>query len=304
MSRHTRRQFLQAGAATLAYGSALLSTRQLLASPFGLPLGLQLYSVREMLPKDYEGTLRQIAALGYREVEAAGFFHHTAAEVKQAMSNAGLRCVSAHYPSPELQANIAQIIDFHKELGAEYIICSSPGFKDPSKLKNTSHATQVQSITMDDWHWNAEQFNRFGEQVKAAGLKFGYHNHIMEFRAQSGAVPFDELIRLTEPSLVTFEMDCGWVIVGGGNPVDYLHRYPDRISMLHVKDFKRPDTATSAGAPPPAAELGRGTIDYRPIFKAAKKGEIKHYFVEQEGFDMPPFEALKIDADYMKNLTV
>jgi sugar phosphate isomerase/epimerase len=99
-------------------------------------------------------------------------------------------------------------------------------------------------------------------------------------------------------------MDCGWVIVGGGNPVDYLHRYPDRISMLHVKDFKRPDTSTSAGAPPPAAELGRGTIDYRPIFKAAKKGEIKHYFVEQEGFDMPPFEALKIDADYMKNLTV
>ena len=99
-------------------------------------------------------------------------------------------------------------------------------------------------------------------------------------------------------------MDCGWVTVGGGDPVEYLHRYPDRISMLHVKDFKHSDTPMSVDAPPPAAELGRGASDYRAIFKAAKKGEIKHYFVEQEQFDMPPFEALKIDADYMKALSV
>ncbi len=301
-SLQTRRQFLQSGTAALVCGSTSLSTRRLLASPFGLPIGLQLYSVRELLPKDYAGVLRQIAALGYRDVEAAGFFNHTASDVKQAMSDAGLRCVSAHYGLTELQNNLDKIIDFHKKLAAEYIICSFPGIKDPTRLKNSSHASIVQSFTMDDWHWNAEQFNQIGPKVKAAGLKFGYHNHTMEFGAQNGAVPFDELIRLTDPALVTFEMDCGWVTVGGGDPAAYLRKYPDRISMLHIKDFKHTGKPASITAPPPAAELGRGTVDFPAIFQAAQKGKIKHYFVEQEEFDIPPFEALKIDADYMKKL--
>lgn len=300
----TRRQFLQSGTAALVCGSTVLNSRHLFASPLGLPLGLQLYSVRDLLPKDYEGTLKQIAALGYREVEAAGFFGHSASQVKQAMSGAGLHCVSGHYPSTELHSNLDTIIGFHKELGAEYIICSFPGFKDPSRLKGTSYAAIVQSFTMDDWHWNAEQFNQIGAKVKAAGLKFGYHNHTMELGAQNGAVPFDELIRLTDPALVTIEMDCGWVTVGGGDPAAYLRKYPDRISMLHVKDFKHTDKPASVTAPPPAAELGRGTVDFRAIFQAAQKGKIKHYFVEQEEFDIPPFEALKIDADYMKRLAV
>ena len=304
MPQQTRRQFLQAGASSVLCASTLLNPSNSLASPFGLPLGLQLYSVRELLPQDYAGTLRKIAALGYREVEAAGFYQHSAAEVKQAMTSAGLRCVSAHYSCTQLCGNLDQIIKFHKDLGAEYIICSFPGFKDASRSKSKSYADQVRSFTLEDWRWNADQFNRAGEQVKAAGMKFGYHNHTMEFAPQDGVVPFDELMRLTDPGLVTIEMDCGWVIVGGGDPVAYLHRYPDRISMLHVKDFKRHDKAASALTPPPAAELGRGTTDYRTIFQAAKKGEIKHCFVEQEEFDMPPFEALKVDADYMNGLSV
>jgi sugar phosphate isomerase/epimerase len=140
--------------------------------------------------------------------------------------------------------------------------------------------------------------------VKAAGMKFGYHNHTMEFAKQDGVSPLDEMIRLTEPSLVTFEMDCGWVVVGGANPIDYLHRYPTRISMLHVKDFKHTDKPESIAEPPPSAELGQGRLDYRPVFEAAKKANIKHYFVEQESFDIPPLEALKIDEEYMRKLTV
>ena len=135
-------------------------------------------------------------------------------------------------------------------------------------------------------------------------MKFGYHNHTMEFGKQDGVIPLDEMIRLTDPELVTFELDCGWVIVGGANPVDYLQRYPSRISMLHVKDFKHVDKPASAMEPPPAAELGKGTLDYRSVFEAAKKATIKHYFIEQEAYDIPPLEALKIDADYMKKLTV
>ncbi len=301
MPRHTRRDFLKAGAATALCGTTLLSSKSLFASPWDLPLGLQLYSVRDLLPKDYEGTLKQVAAIGYREVEAAGFYGHSAADVKQAMASAGLHCVSAHYPSAELNRNLDTIIAFHKELGADYIVCSSPGHKVAPAPGSTSAAAH--SFSLDDWHWNAEQFNQFGQKVKAAGLKFGYHNHVAEFARQGDVVPYDDLLRLTDPALVTFEMDCGWVTVGGGDPVSYLRRFPDRISLLHVKDFKAATASTPAGHPE-AAELGRGTTDFSAIFKATRQGQIKHYFVEQEAFDIPPFEALKIDAEYMKKLTI
>ena len=303
MSVVTRRGFLQS-AATLACGSAFLRSSKLLASPFGLPIGLQLYSVREMLAKDYEGTLKKVASLGYQEVEAAGFYNHTPQQVKDAMSAAGLRCVSAHYASGVLNQNFDKIVDFHKQLGVGYIVCSFPGYKDPAKVKGLKGVAALDAFSIDDYKWNADNFNHWGEKAKAAGLKFGYHNHTMEFAKKDGVVPLDEMIRLTDPSLVTFELDCGWVIVGGANPVDYVKRYPTRISMLHVKDFKHTDKPASIAAPPDAAQLGQGTLDYKPVFEAARKGQIKHYFVEQEGYDIPPFEALKIDADYMKNLNV
>jgi sugar phosphate isomerase/epimerase len=303
MHQTTRRNFLQSATAALIYSSAFHSGR-LMASPFGLPVGLQLYSVRDMLPKDYEGTLKQIAALGYQEVEAAGYFGHTAQQVKAAMSAASLHLVSAHYSHENLSKDFDNILAFNHEVGVDYLICSFPGIKDPSRLKDTAHRAMVNSFTMDDYRWNADEFNKFGEKVKAAGMKFGYHNHTMEFTKQDGLTPLDEMIRLTDPSLVTFELDCGWVIVGGANPVDYLHRYPTRISMLHVKDFKHTGKPESIAEPPPPAQLGQGRLDYRPVFEAAKKANIKHYFVEQEGFDIPPLEALKIDEEYMKKLTV
>jgi len=289
---HSRREFLKTGSAALIYGSAMLRGRELNAEPLGLPLGLQLYSVRELLPNDFEGTLKKIGALGYKQVEAAGFYNKSASQVKQAMQAAGLQCVSAHYPLPALQSKFDEILAFNKELGVHYLVCSSPGFQHPAagaQQKGMPH-----SLTLADWRWNAEQFNQIGEKVNAAGLKFGYHNHYMELHKTGGVVPLDELIRLTDPAKVTFEMDCGWVMVGGGNPVNFLHRHPTRISMLHIKDFKQLN-------PPKVCELGQGIIHYGPIFQAAAKaGHIKHMFVEQEEFDMPPFQALKVDADYMK----
>ena len=290
MALSTRRQFLQTAAAVSAY--ALTASRQAVASPFGLPLGLQLYSVRKVLPTDYAGTLHKVAALGYREVEAAGFYGHSATDVKAAMADAGLHCVSAHYPSDQLSTKLDEIIAFHKALGAEYIICAYPGHNSPP-AKGAER-----TFSLEDWRWNAEQFNHYGAKVKAAGLRFGYHNHTPEFVVVDGVTPYDELMKLTDPALVTFEMDCGWVMVGGGDPVALLHKYPNRISLLHVKDFQ-PDVT-----PPHAAQLGHGRIDYGPIFHAAKKGEIKHFFVEQEEFDIPWEDALRIDADYMKALKV
>jgi sugar phosphate isomerase/epimerase len=298
--KHSRRQFVKAsvaGTAAVVCGSALLDGGAALAKEMKLPLGLQLYSVRDLLPKDYAGTLKEIGGLGFREVESAGYFNHSAAEVRSALDAAGLKLVSAHYASDPLHKNLDEILAFNHELGVSYIICAYPG-KDPAEKKSPSG----EEFSLADWRWNADQFNQFGEKVKSAGMKFGYHNHKLEFRATEGAVPYEELMRLTDPAKVTFEMDLGWVVAGGGDPIALLKKYGTRISMLHVKDFTM---GTSIKDEPVVAELGHGSIDYRPIFaEIAKSANIRHCFVEQEAFTVPPMESLKMDADYMRKLGV
>jgi sugar phosphate isomerase/epimerase len=276
----TRRRFISSTSAA----AALLYTGVGRAASLGLPIGLQLYSVRTLLPTDYAGTLKQVGALGYKEVEAAGFFNLPVEQVKAAMQAAGLRCVSAHYPLALLKQHLDEILAFCKSLGVGYVVCSSPmhqqeGAKGP--------------LTLDDWRWSADQFNQVATKVEAAGMKFAYHNHYAEFGAIDGILPYDELLKHTDPAKVSFELDCGWVIVGGQDPVHYLKQYPARIVMLHVKDFK--------DSKPPSVELGTGSIDYTPIFAAAAAGgHIRHAFVEQEEFQGPIMEALAVDAKYMK----
>ena len=272
----------------------------LMADPLGLPLGIQLYSVRDFLPKDYDGTLHQLSAIGYREVEAAGFFGRTASAVKQSMERAGLRCVSAHYSLKDLLPKVDETIQYGKDLGLEYIVCASPWFKDPSSVRDAGSREARERMTLEDWRWNADQFNRIGERVHAAGMRFAYHNHTPEFRSENGVMFYDELLRQTDPAKVAMELDCGWAAVAGQKPVDLLTRYATRITMLHVKDFKMGHGAVPLPEPP-STELGHGVIDYRAIFAAAKRtNNIEHIFVEQEEFDMPAMEALKVDADYMR----
>jgi sugar phosphate isomerase/epimerase len=297
----SRRTFLKTASASAASAAVWSSAPRLMANPLGLPLGLQLYSVRDVLPKDYEGTLRQLAALGYREVEAAGFFNHSASEVKQAMTQAGLNCVSAHYPLKDLLPKVDEVIQYGKDLGLKYIVCAAPMLKDPSRVKDPNSRAARESMTLDDWRWNAGQFNHIGERVNTAGMRFAYHNHTPEFRSENGVVFYDELMRATDPAKVSMELDCGWAVVAGQNPAALLTRYPRRIVMLHVKDFKMTPTST-VESHPPSTEMGHGTIDYHSIFEAAKKASIEHAFVEQEEFDMPEMEALKIDAEYVRAL--
>lgn len=296
MGAVSRRTFLK----TATAAAAMLEARFAWANPLGLPLGLQLYSVREFLPKDYEGTLKQLAAMGYQEVEAAGFFKHSAAEVKQAMDAAGLHCVSAHYGMSDLQPHLDDIIAFAKGVGLETIVCSSPMMRNRERAKGLSWNAMMDAVPLDDWKWNAEQFNTIGEKVQQAGMKFGYHNHFVEFHRKEGGVrPYDVILQTTDPKLVTMEMDVGWVVIGGASPEEYLTRYPTRFSMLHVKQFKL--QGWKPGEEPVSTEMTQGSLDYKRIFAAAKKASIRHIFVEQEAFpDMPPMQALKVDADWLK----
>jgi sugar phosphate isomerase/epimerase len=292
----SRRDFVKGAAAC----AAMLEARDLWASPLGLPLGLQLYSVRELLPKDYDGTLRQVGALGYQECEGAGFYNHTAAEVKQAMAQAGLHCVSSHYSLQQLQS-LDDILKFGQELGLEYIVCSAPLLRDPSKAKGLGWAAALETMSADDWKWDIDLLNKTGERVRAEGMKFAYHNHFIEFHEHDGFLPYDLLLQQTDPKLVAMEMDCGWVVIGGHKPEDYLTRYPNRYVMLHIKEFKL--EGWKPGEEPVSTELGRGSIDYISIFRAAKKAPIRHIFVEQEQFpDMPVMQALKTDADWLKTV--
>ena len=287
MTHSSRRSFLKASG-TLA-AAACAGFEPLMAAPLRLPIGLQLYSVRNLLPRDFDGTLQKLAAAGYREVEAAGYFDKTAGDFGNAMQKAGLKCVSTHHQLMQLKTQFDQLIEYGQAIGLEYIICSSANVhRDP---------TRKGDLNLDDWRYVADQFNAIGEKVKAAGMTFGYHNHTVEFASENGVVYFDELLKRTDPKLVHFEMDCGWVVVAGRNPVEYLSRYPERFPLLHVKDMiKQPDGKWRN------VVMGKGTIDYRPIFRAATG--LKHYFIEQEEFEGDPIAELRENAEFMRKLDV
>ncbi|MGA3372571.1 MAG: sugar phosphate isomerase/epimerase [Terracidiphilus sp.] len=284
MSNTSRRTFLKATAAVAAAATAGAS--RLAAKPLSLPIGLQLYSVRELLPKDFNGTLAKVRADGYTEVEAAGYYDKTAADFRKAMDKAGLRCTSTHHPLVPLLEHGDELIEYGHTLGLDYIICPWPRRRDPAATG---------ALTLDDWRWVAGQLNRIGEKVKAAGMVFGYHNHGPEFGSEGGVIFYDELLRLTDPKLVCFEMDCGWVAAAGRNPVDYLGKIPERFPLLHVKDMVK-----GANGQFHSTVMGRGVVDYKPILRAATN--LKHYYIEQEEFDIDPIEALRLDAEYMRKL--
>jgi sugar phosphate isomerase/epimerase len=285
MSTPSRRTFLKSASAAAA--AACIAPR-LSATQLDKPLGLQLYSVRELLPKDFDGTLKKLAAIGYKECEAAGYYNKTAAEWKASMDAAGLRCVSTHHSLADLKSKLSELVDYAHGIGLEYIICSWAGLhRDPQKKGE---------LDLDDWRWVADQFNEIGRKVKAAGLTFGYHNHTIEFGAENGVVFFDELLKRTDPASVVFEMDCGWVVGGGHNPVEYLKQFPERFPLFHVKDLVK-----EADGKYKNVIMGKGIIDYRPIFQAATG--MKHCFIEQEEYTFNPIEDLRLDGEFLKKLT-
>jgi sugar phosphate isomerase/epimerase len=253
-------------------------------------MGLQLYSVRNLLPADFDATLHRLSEAGYREVEAAGYYDKTAAEFRHAMDQAGLRCISAHHTLLQLRSQLDELIEFGHTLGLEYIVCSSTGGVHRDAMAQGPP-------TLRDWRYIAGEFNRIGEKMRAAGIALGVHNHIPEFAVENGTVIYDELLRLTDPKYVVFEMDCGWVAAAGHNPVDYLSKTPERFPLLHVKDMTR-----EAGGKFHSVVLGTGVIDYRPILRAATG--LKHYFIEQEEFAGDPMTELRADADYIRKLDV
>ena len=220
----------------------------------GRPIGLQLYTVRDAVAKDLPGTLRAIADIGYREVELAGIPAISATDLRKMLNDCGLTAPSMHASMADLQEGLQERIDYAKALGTRIPRLRVPvdgGLALPRQSRPRSRVARLRhhARRLEVERRAAEQDRR--GVAKQAGLRCGYHNHNMEFRSYDGVVAYDELLRLTDPALVTMEMDIAWVVTAGVDPVKYLKKHADRISMLHVKEVRqRParDRRPPAGA--------------------------------------------------------
>jgi sugar phosphate isomerase/epimerase len=317
MKSTTRREFVKTTVTAAASGlTGSLSEVPIIANPLNLPIGLQLYTVDKEMNADPAGTLKAIAAMGYEQVELSPTGKTPPKELKKMVDDNGLTNPSGHYMLPDLMSKLPEMIELAHLFGQEFMVVTIPWVADPSRFKADPEGGQfalfltvIRGLTLDDWKWNAEQFNKVGEQMKKTGLQLAYHNHNFEWRTYDGVVAYDEFLRLTDPGLVKLELDCGWAVVAGRDPAKYLSKYPERYNLLHIKDFRKgfnPRTTIQdpAAGPLEPTELGRGAIDYSKILAAAKKAKIRALFVEQE----PPFkemtalDAIKVSYEYLKNL--
>ena len=257
-------------------------------------IGVQLYTVRDLMKDDFEGTIAKVAQIGYKEVEFAGYFGRTADQVKGVLAKNDLKAPSTHVQYDELDEKFPSVIDFSKTIGLEYIIC--PWI--PEDLRKSP----------DIWKQAAEKFNKAGEQAKAAGMQFGYHNHWFEFLPTNGVLPYDELLKLCDANLVKMEMDLAWISTTGTDPVKYFQKYPGRFPLVHVKDVKTMPKITQGGAQNfgdtvDLTEVGSGVIDWKRIFAHADQAGIKHYIVEHD-HPKQPLVSIKGSYEYLSKLSV
>jgi sugar phosphate isomerase/epimerase len=280
-----RRTFIGAvGAACLAAGRVSAASIE--------RLGVQLYSVRTDLQKDFDGTLAKIAAIGYKEVEFAGYAGRTPEQVRDALTKHRLTAPSAHVDYPSLGEKFSLVLDAARTIGLQYLV--NPWIDESIRKQPGS------------WNRAAETFNRVGEMCKRAGIQFAYHNHQFEYDPVDGRLPIDILLESCDPALVKIELDLCWITVAGKDPLDYFRRYPGRFPLVHVKGLaKKP--AAGAAEPidqvlPNITDVGQGdVIDWKRIFAQSAQAGIKHYFVEH---DVPkdPFASLKASYDYVTRL--
>ena len=259
MSTMNRREFVTAiGAAGVAVRARPWITT---AIPERLAaVGVQLYTVRQAMRQDFDGTLARVARIGYRKVEFAGYFSRTPQQVKAALDTHGLVAPSTHMQPDVLEKNWEQTIADAHVMGHQYITMA---WIDESRRK-----------TPDDWHRIADLFNRSAETAKKAGMGFAYHNHNYEFvPLPDGTLPYDLLTANTDPRTVCLEIDLYWIASKGIDPFIYINRYPGRVRMVHAKDM---DAAGNM------VDVGSGKLDFGKIFAAKAKAGLEHVFVEHD----------------------
>ncbi|MGI4750113.1 MAG: sugar phosphate isomerase/epimerase family protein [Janthinobacterium lividum] len=278
MKLQTRRDFVKS-TAILAAATAFMPDFSA-AMPVQ-NVGIQLYSVRKDMLLDAPGTLKKLAAIGYKNLESAGsdkgsYYGLKPKEFKNIASDLGMKLLSGHV---HIDQNWQKTVDEAAESGQTYLICS---------------VMPAEGQTVSNYKNSAEVFNKCGEVAAKSNLIFGYHNHESEFEKENGEVLYDVLLKETDPAKVKFEMDLGWLIVTGNDPAAYFAKYPGRFPLWHLKDMNK--------AGKHSTEFGKGDIDLKALLAQAKQSGMKNYFIEQEEYTLTPLAAMKYDFDYLKKL--
>lgn len=299
MADLNRRSFLGLAGSTVI-ASAFSSASAV--APRSYPPGIQLYAVRDPLATDAPGTLRNLHEIGYLEVETAGFGKYTAKDYRGFCDDVNLKIPSAHLGFQDA-TDFGPLFADANTLGAQYVTSS---FLSTQAAQPSKGQAAPPPLGLDGFKRIAARMNDIGTKAKAAGLQYAYHNHNHEFeKMPDGSYGYDVLLHETDAGLVKFEIDCGWMVMGGADPVHYFKQYPGRFRMLHVKDFKTRTVTTLRVGPgrPQGTELGHGFIDYHPIFAAAHAAGIEHTFAEQEGpYVRPQLESAEVSYMYLRSL--
>jgi sugar phosphate isomerase/epimerase len=278
-----RRSFIKTGiAGTLA---GLLLPEYLFSNPLTeTKIGLQLYTLRNEIEKDLEGSLGKISGIGYELLEAAGysngrFYGLPPASFRSMVEKAGMKLVSSHATFDEEET--VQAVKAHREAGISYMVWPWIGME--------------QRESAESYMQLAGRLNAIGKICKDNGIRFGYHNHDFEFNELEGKIPYDILLENTDPGLVFMEIDLYWITYAGKDPVEYFKKYPGRFELWHIKDM-------AAGKAMEMTEVGRGVIDYTELFGQAALAGMKEFFVEQDVIQGDGFESVKQSHDYLRSI--
>jgi sugar phosphate isomerase/epimerase len=281
----TRRGFLltaSAGAGALLLGcraealSAATKAGRFVAPQ---PIGIQLYTVRDLLQKNFDYTLQQVAAIGYKEVELAGLHDKSPKDVRKQLDKVGLTAPATHIPYDRLRSNLQGVAEEARILGHRYVICP---WIDAAARRDAAAYRRV-----------AADFNRFGESLQRLGLQFGYHNHDFEFaKLPGGEIGYDILLADCDPKLVKMELDLYWITKASSDPLAYFAKWPGRFPTVHVKDMTGNGTMVN---------VGQGSIDWGRIFAKRREAGIEHFFVEHDN-PKSPIEDITASYRYMARL--
>ena len=258
-----RRRFLSSAVGFSAVGiagmSGLLSACAAEANGISNP-GIQLYTIRDMMAEDMEGSIAKVAEIGYKEVEFFSYYDRSAAEVKNMLNQNGLVTPSIHVDLEQIKGDtLMETIEYASELGQKYITLA--WFREKDRQ------------TLDQFKGYVELFHRVGEECKKAGIKFAYHNHAFEFQALDGVEPYDLFLENVPSDLLTMELDLHWIVAAGRDPLAYFEKHPGRFEMCHIKDLS---------ADMKMVYVGDGTIDFNRILGHSTKAGLKHFFVEHD----------------------
>lgn len=295
-----RRSFLKSA---VGLGGALLASRIAPAAASDVrtgwvdQIGVQLYTLRDRMENDFEGTVETVAEIGYDEVEFAGYFDRSPEAVRALLDRLDLTSPSTHMGLDMLRDDLEGSLDAAATIGHGYVtIPALPGAFGGG-------------LEEEDWHTFAEEFNSIGAAANERDLRLAYHNHAFEFApAGENTTGFDVLLNETDPNLVAFELDLFWAVLAGQDPVELFERYPGRFALWHVKDLMDIEATRNAAGEgregfqtvmQNMSPVGEGEIDFARIFEHADTSGLEHYFVEN---DAPEDSVTDIETSF-ENLT-